>query len=361
MRSSLAFGLLLLIACGDDDSMQPDAATLDAAPSDASVVPDAPTDASTDRDVATDAGAMDASVDSATDAGSVVCDDPAFGETTDWRHTLTRLTVRAGSPHHSTQGPVVREGQPVPLPGKFAYGLVSKDLEGEDVRAFVRRSLHDCEWLEVGPAETDSDGRAILEAPAFSVPGLYEYILVVNGDHTTARGDIAVLAEDAELVVFDIDGTLTTDDGEVFEEVLLGGTAEMMEGANAVVQYYADRGIQPIYITGRPYQLQGPTRRWLATQEIPRGPLHTTDSVLSTIPGEPTENYKRAFLQSLVDAGFTFTAAYGNADTDICAYARVGIREEVTYIIGENAGMACDGFDPTQPITSYPNHLTTLP
>ncbi len=280
-----------------------------------------------------------------------------FGEAEEWATDGGARAAEMGPSHHSTQGPLAIQGESITLHGKFAYGMLSKDLEGEVIRIMIGRD--DCALEEVGTATTDTDGRIAFEIPAQPL-GLHDYWLVVAGDLTFAKGTIAVLPRGARIAIFDIDGTLTTDDGEVFEELLLNSTPEMHPGGDAVANFYAQRGVQPIYITGRAYQLQGPSRDWLETQGLPWGPLHTTDDVLQVLPGDNVREYKLAFLSGLVERGFDIVAAYGNASSDVCAYAEAGISTCSTFIIGENAGTACEGHEASQPVSSYPEHLEAL-
>ena len=247
-------------------------------------------------------------------------------------------------------------GESIVVRGKFAYGSISKDLEGERVRLFVRTGR--CEWRE-GDGITDSDGRVAITVSALPV-GTYDYRMIVPGDLSTARGTIAVLPAGGSIVVFDVDGTLTTDDGEVFEEALLGRRADMHEGAVDVVRWYASRGVQPVYVTGRTYHLQELTRAWLESSGFPPGPLHTTDDVRSALPGSRVQTYKQRFLAELDDAGFAIVAAYGNASSDICAYASAGVSPSATFIIGPNAGHACEGHPASVAVGSYREHLAGL-
>nr|MBA2320394.1 hypothetical protein [Deltaproteobacteria bacterium] len=53
-------------------------------------------------------------------------------------------------------------------------------------------------------------------------------------------------------VLFDIDGTLTTGDGELIEDLLGDGAPHMRPGASAVAQRWANLGYLVVYITGRP-------------------------------------------------------------------------------------------------------------
>ncbi len=282
----------------------------------------------------------------------------ALGEVTPWNHSVRAgFATEMGGAHHSSQGSIAIANEAYVVEGKFAYGAVSKDLEGEHIRAFLRTG--ECSYEEVGFGTTDSDGRVSIEMEPRD-PGTYEYVLVVAGDHTIARSTATLLARGAQIAVFDIDGTLTTDDGEVFEEVLLNGTPEMHDGAVGVVEHYVANGVQPIYVTGRTYHLTGKTLAWLEGRGFPAGSLHTTDSIGDALPGDEVEAYKLAFLESLKALDLEIVAAYGNASSDVCAYARAGVASDATFIIGENAGTACEGFDASQPVMSYPTHLEGL-
>jgi phosphatidate phosphatase PAH1 len=163
-------------------------------------------------------------------------------------------------------------------------------------------------------------------------------------------------------VVFDIDATLTTSDTEVFEEILAGAVPEMRAAADQVVERYADKGYFVVYLTGRPYFLDPASRSWLADLGFPRGPIRTTDSVSEALPTEGGVGaHKQAYLEELTDGpGVDLRYAYGNASTDVCAFARAGIAPERTYIIGDHGGEACEGYGPSQALTDYPSHLPTL-
>ena len=89
-----------------------------------------------------------------------------------WRHDyLTPIVTAAGAANHwgrdlmvpTTPGTVVR--------GKFTYGLVSVDLEDEDVRV----SIDDCtSWVALGDHTTDANGEIAVPLSAGLEPGVYE-------------------------------------------------------------------------------------------------------------------------------------------------------------------------------------------
>lgn len=344
---------------------------------DADAAPPARTDAGADAAGApgpSDAAAeADPDAASSPDAGEMPppppldCPEPDPGEVADWRHGFASpATVGLGLPQHSAVEPIANPGAALSVAGKFAYGVISKDLEDEDVTLYVRLPGADpCgEWRAVGTATTDSDGRATVDVDPALVPepGHYDFRLIVLGDHTEARGALWVVEPGTAFVLFDVDGTLTIGDSEIFEQVLLGQDPEMYAGADEVAQTWFDAGYQPLYVTGRPYSLNLATRTWLRDRGFPQGPVRTTDDLQQALPTEGgVQTYKREYLLDVMaSTGVVIPAAYGNATTDICAYAQAGIDPASTWIIGPNAGGACDGFAATQPLADYPSHLPAL-
>src|SRR5688572_7253326 len=150
---------------------------------------------------------------------------PAAG----WRHTSSRFIAGLGWPVHAASDVVARPGQAAPLAAKLAYGgPISKDLEDEWVWIFV----HDCTaWRYVGYARTNDDGRATFSFTRALSAGVYDVRFEVVGDATVLPLRLWVLPAATHLAVFDIDGTLTEDDGELFEEILLGWQPEPQPAA----------------------------------------------------------------------------------------------------------------------------------
>lgn len=258
-----------------------------------------------------------------------------------FRHWYNRA-LALGPSWHSAQDLVVKPGGAVTVEGKFTYGSVSKDLEDEPVQLYV----NDCTaWRSVGSGDTDSDGRARVRLTAPTAPGIYGLRMVVRGDASYTSAYLFVPQAGARLTVFDIDGTLTTSDMELVKDVVTDLFEPILHGtydpkphpyARELVLEREKRGALPIYLTGRPYWLNQSSRDWLALQRMPAGALHTTDSTSDAVTR--VAEYKAAFLDSLKAQGFVLEAAYGNASTDITAYAAAGIGKPVTYIIGTNGG-----------------------
>jgi len=153
-----------------------------------------------------------------------------------------------------------------------------------------------------------------------------------------------------EAVVFDIDETLTIDDEE-WEAQKKDGSYDPIarESAAALVNAYAQRGYKIVYLTARAktWVLGGTgegspaaTERWLREHGFPRDPAQTR-LIMSevVVPGAAAQTYKREALLEMIEEGLSFEAAYGNAVTDVGAFADVMIPKSVTFIIGEFAGL----------------------
>lgn len=277
----------------------------------------------------------------------VVCDSRGFTPPpkTGFRHFGSRLIASLGSPGHSAQDLLAGPSSSAQLEGKFAYGAVSKDLEDEQIEAY----LDDCSsWQRVGSALTNSDGRARLSLRAPLAPGVYGLRLVVRGDASTTAARLFVAATTTPLVVFDIDGTLTTDDEELFKDLLADLFSPILRGdyvpkaypySKELVDERSRLGALPVFLTGRPYVLTQRSRDWLAALGFQRGVLHTTDSNSEILPtNSSVGSYKLAYLRRLQGQGYSLQAAYGNATTDIYAYANAGVAPSRTWIIGKHAG-----------------------
>ncbi|MBK8406658.1 MAG: hypothetical protein IPL19_01615 [Sandaracinaceae bacterium] len=153
-------------------------------------------------------------------------------------------------------------------------------------------------WRLVGSTRTDRDGRATVDLTSAQLGGVGAHPLrwVVHGDGARARGRYVVPAS-APTVVFDVDGTLTTDDGEVFEELLMGRTAEVRPGGQDVVRRYVSAGYFVVYITGRPYMLRDSTRAWLVGQGFPPGPAPPLAPAPPAALRRPTPPLRLAFVR----------------------------------------------------------------
>lgn len=319
-----------------------------------------------------------------------VCVEPSVARTA-WQNPLSHLAVATGEPVHSGEDVVIQPGAAITLAGKFAYGPTSKDLEYEAVTAFLEDDPAGCSWSRLDTVLTDSDGRATVQVPggALTAPGMYQFRFVVHGDQSEATARVWVVEPGTKAVLFDIDGTLTRADLELVGDAVVftvGSSSELLfelagsplsrtqwmfglervvnepqahEGAFELAHRWASQGYLPIYVTGRPYLFDAITRRWL-DEHLPAGPLFLTHGVEESMPSGVVA-YKRDTITHLSAVGIEFEAAYGNAATDVCAYAEAGLDPSATYIIGELGGTACPGYGPTQAVESYPEHMASMP
>lgn len=273
-----------------------------------------------------------------------------------FRHTMSG---RLGDGHHAAGDVVIAVGRPYQLRAKFSYGKLLKDLEDEDVTLLVGEG--DCgPWETVETRRTDDDGRVTFERPAHPSAMTRPFHLVVPGDGSTLSGRVYAVAPGTAAVLFDIDGTLTTGDSELMEDLLGDDAPKMRAGAPAVAQRWADLGYLVVYITGRPYPLRASTLRWLTDRGFPAGPVFTVDHTSQAIPTRShVGEFKRGKILALMGEGLQFEAAYGNAATDVCGYAEAGIKPSRTFIT-EVSQPACPGHDPPNPLPSYVDHLPTL-
>ncbi|MBX7083985.1 MAG: hypothetical protein K1X88_32555 [Nannocystaceae bacterium] len=150
-------------------------------------------------------------------------------------------------------------------------------------------------------------------------------------------------------VVTDIDETLTLSDAEFLLQ-LADGNYDPVErdGASEMINGYYDRGYRVLYLTSRAETLvtaitnetaREATERWLMEHEFPLDPDKTM-VILSPnlVLGDSAQAYKADALMSLQAEGWEFDYAYGNATSDIGAYAEAGIALDHTFIIGPHAG-----------------------
>lgn len=291
-----------------------------------------------------------------------------------WNNLTTELfTVTQGSANHRGQDVVAREGSPQVLIGKFAYGTFDKDLKGEVVEVFVQPEGPCGPWVSLGTATTSEDGqygsqygieddggRVFFEIPGGeALPvGFHAVRMLVHGDLSVAAFRLVVVPAGTEAVVFDIDGTLTTDDfelvKELFADLFLGSyVPTMREGGLDVVSAWADHGVLLVYLTGRPDTLRAASEGWLVDEGFPPGAVHLTDTSAQALPTSAgVAAYKADFLTRLKAQDVVLRAAYGNATTDIEGYDKGGVPKDHTFIIGTHAGE-----EGTVGLPSYPEHL----
>jgi phosphatidate phosphatase PAH1 len=157
---------------------------------------------------------------------------------------------------------------------------------------------------------------------------------MLEGDGSCAEHYDAMEPPGTKVVITDVDGTLTTEDGELIKELQDGTYAAAMKGAaDRLLQTWAAKGYAIVYITARPHLFRAETRAWLSGKAMPAGAVITAKEI-----GDASA-YKTLWLERMkTELGWNIVAAYGNADTDISAYNNAGIPKAATFIIGPLAG-----------------------
>lgn len=240
-------------------------------------------------------------------------------------------------PWHMVHDVLVASGQSGRVIAKFDYDLVlHKDLEGERVHAWLHGGAMS-EWEYLGVHTTDSDGKIELELAPRPL-GDYRLHMQVEGDGSSADGWLSVVEPGREAVLFDIDGTLTLSDAEAYADYAGVRQATAYAHAPEVVQAYRDKGYRILYLTARPYWVTRDGRAWLGDHALPAWHYRT-----KMYGGFPTRRgtvaHKADYIRYLrEEVGLNIVRAYGNAATDIKAYAAAGLPQDETWIIGEHAG-----------------------
>lgn len=230
-------------------------------------------------------------------------------------------------------------------------GLFTQPLPGERVSLWSYDAAGGA-WQEIGSAQTDDDGAYELADSGFVAANGQPVYSMLEADGSCAEHYDYLLPPGSKVIVTDIDGTLTTDDGELLKQVADDTyTPMMMTAGDRLMKTWAMKGYPIIYLTARSHVLRNETRVWLRDLGFPGGPLITSATTDAAV-------YKTAWLRRMLATfGWTAVAAYGNADTDIVAYENAGIPKNLTFIVGPLAGSS--GTVPIQNM-DFTQHITTF-
>lgn len=234
--------------------------------------------------------------------------------------------------------------------------LLPQPVIGEYVSLWATDT--DGAWTKLGRTKTDDEGAFGITLPNtadFGV-GSFPVFTVVEGNTSCMVHGIFHWPQETQVIITDIDGTLTLDDNQFLKQVSQDPNYDPLlnESGDKVMQAWAEKGYKIVYLTSRPYTLRGPTREWLHAKKIPFGPLITADSFVF---GPSAREYKRnAVNQMKNEFKWKVVAAYGNADSDYQAYEDAGIPKQITFIVGPRAGESG-----TVPIgnNDYTDHLNS--
>lgn len=136
-------------------------------------------------------------------------------------------------------------------------------------------------------------------------------------------------AQRNQVVVLDIDGTLTPRNIDVFE---------VRPAAPQVVQACARKGYTIVYLTTRipPYQSMLPD--WLAQQGFPAGALHVAQDAAERADAAA---FKAGVLARYRAAGWQLAYAYGDSASDFEAYGRAGVPPERVFALKRQFAETC--------------------
>lgn len=272
-----------------------------------------------------------------------------------FQHFGSRLLSAIYSPWHMVHDTMVAKGQSATVVGKFDYDAVlHKDLEDERVHVYLYGAATKG-WEYVGVHRTDSDGKIFVSMGQRPV-GEYKVRMVVEGDGSSVEGFLSVVDPGREAVLFDVDGTLTINDFEAYADYVGIKTATPYYYAPETVRAYRAMGYQIVYLTARPYWVTRDAREWFGKMNLAAG--HYRSNAYGDGPIPPnTEQHKTDYVTYLRQTvGLNIIRAYGNATTDISAYAKGGLPKAETWIIGTHAGR-----DGTQALKNdYAYHFSTV-
>lgn len=337
-RVAPAFGACLLLACSGSASSATSADPVDAADDMFDGAGDTVSEPVIDSDI--DASAADSEPDAVVECPPrPACDTPLpdIGAKRDWNHTTSSVTAALGSPRHRGRDLFLPQGPGSQWAiGKFAYGTVDKDIKDEPVDVWL---LRDCgtTWKKIGTYNTtqdgmhateehvdDSGGRIYVDLAAVDGAlgvGRHRVHFVVGGDLSSADAYIEVLPPGAQVVVTDVDGTLTTSETASFSEVFGSAPPDANPGAPEALSALADRGFYIFYLTARPDWFAQKTRDWVTLRSFPPGIIHTTQGFTGAM-GTGAADFKSAELAWLKErTGIVPTYGFGNTATDAQAYS----------------------------------------
>jgi len=153
-----------------------------------------------------------------------------------------------------------------------------------------------------------------------------------------------------DVVVFDIDGTLTTDEG----------SDAVQAGATAAVQTYVRKGYAVVYVTARWKALQETsTRNWLSSNGFPDRPLYMSSTLL--VDDQSKVTYKTQTLNAIEAGTPEIVGAYGDSSSDFTAYANAGVPEARVFALRRASAGTCQSGTYAACLTSgYTAHLSFI-
>ena len=132
-----------------------------------------------------------------------------------------------------------------------------------------------------------------------------------------------------EVVVFDIDGTLTPD-------VMSMNRAR--QGASDAVNAHAAADFTIVYLTARVRAFQHGIPGWLDKNGFPEGRIHVTETREDR---KDHAAFKLRVLEKYTARGWTLVAAYGDSSSDFEAYAGAGMPADRVFALKRKGDESC--------------------
>jgi phosphatidate phosphatase PAH1 len=156
-----------------------------------------------------------------------------------------------------------------------------------------------------------------------------------------------VAATGQDVVVFDIDGTLTTDEG----------SSSVQPSAAAAVNAYVQKGYDVVYVTARWRLLQeSSTRSWLASNGFPARTLVMSPTILFSDSSKV--RFKTSAMTQLEQGTPEIVGAYGDSSSDFTAYANVAVPRDRVFALKRRSAFTCQSGTYAACLTSgYTTHL----
>jgi len=150
------------------------------------------------------------------------------------------------------------------------------------------------------------------------------------------------------VVVFDIDGTLTT---------RVHAIRSTREGAVAAVQAYAAAGFRIVYLSARNPWFQWHIPFWLEQHGFPEGALHVMESREHR---RDHAAFKLGVLDEYRANGWVLAAAYGDSSTDFDAYAKAGIDRGRVFALRREDAERCEPGSWSACFSNWPEQMEII-
>lgn len=145
--------------------------------------------------------------------------------------------------------------------------------------------------------------------------------------------EVPILAPSSQVrqvVVLDIDGTLTPHNLSVFEA---------RPDAEKVVAAYLRKGYKIVYVTTRVPGFQSGLAQWLEKHNFPSQPVHIAQTAEER---KMPATFKANLLRSYAEKGWQLAYAYGDSSTDFLAYMSAGIPQGRIFALKRRGSEVCE-------------------